>query len=381
VSIIISNSPKSINDLLENLSKVVKNQQFELNAELAVVQQGVCNSPQPRNFATLIKDVDAVFWQFLGNDKLSDSSHEYLPGRLFTRLERIAEKKCEISLDEAQEVMDVFGTKMLARLREDIPHALIVKKGEAFQEQQAPFFHEVQAKLLSCAVHAANNCLGKSLIAVSDCESVAPANDADMTGFFPVKIHHVACRNFVSCKHEKLLEDGSLDRFWTVKSWHAFAYRKDSDGQWWKIDSLNKVNRFAYQLPVELSSEKQGWNLGEIRVPLSQEKLIEYFGEQLQLNLYTLEEIKTQLQANAQSSETEQSLINSIEKCLLACTSVPIYFLEQYFIESPSTLSFLQELQKDYKDTWSQAQIAHKAGDMLEDLCSNYKDMKIGKCF
>jgi hypothetical protein len=396
MSNIISQSPQSFNNLLDNLFKVVVNPQLELDDDLAVIEPGVFSLPEKRNFCTLIEHVDSLFWQLLGNEKLNCKALEYLPGRLFIRLERIAAKKSGISLEEAHEMMRPFGDKILARLKEDLPAAVIVEKDQVFQETAAPFFQERQAKIYSCQAHAINNYFGKPIIAVSDCEQSHPAVDADKEGFSLQRVHQVSHRNFIAHPYEKILEDPSIDRFFSQNNVHAFTYRKDPQWHWWKVDSLYKVNDRAYQIPVDLSCEKNSWANGAIYLSLSQGELIEYLSNQLQLSLNNIGESKIELQKAVQSPETMNQLEDLLQKCLLHFVICPCFQLQEYFIEDPSALSFFKEVQKDYKDAWNQTKVSFRAVanhaereeilqkmettfDKLNSLCLKYKNNLISQ--
>src|SRR5512146_430443 len=93
------NSPASISSLLGNLKEIVEDPSSELGENLEVLKKS--DKPAFSDFSQLVQKTEDLFSQLLEQDTASKDMNIYLPGRLFTRLERIAEARFGLKRGEA----------------------------------------------------------------------------------------------------------------------------------------------------------------------------------------------------------------------------------------------------------------------------------------
>jgi len=244
------------------------------------------------DFTQVVEKTGELFFSCLETSKLSEKINEHVPGRIFVRLERIAILRYGLSLDQAHKIMEKFIQKTLGVLYTSLPSGTILSQYEKNEGNEnfksfkieirnnsdlhlpsqlvlihpiektgcnPPFYYEKQGALMSCQLHAFNVAAQGRCV---DLNHVSPA-DAERNGI------NINLLNRMSNTHvvvrvpiDDLL---SLDRFKECKSFmvsnggHVFVYHKDSNGQWWRIDSLYNVGNWNYQVPVDLKDERSFW--------------------------------------------------------------------------------------------------------------------------
>lgn len=335
--------------ILPNLHAVVKNPALNLTDELEISTEPTSIVDFKSLIAASTNKTSSVCFH-LGPD-------EYTAGRLSVRLERIAEKKFGLSLTEAHKVMNPLIEKLLQQLQKDLPAAKI--------GTDCVYYQEVQKKIMSCAIHAINNYLGTSQLDVEEREKVASINLDETTstsGAYSEQTCALAAgRNYVRVSLQQLLATPTYDCFLAKTSLHGIIYRKDAQGQWWKIDSLHKVGPYNYQVPVALELEKKQWADSEsVTLLLTAEEFLPFaqahvIKENTTLLAYKdqLQEYQKQLQTTSPSSENLAEISTFCNKiCEQICSTH--FLLNGKNIAPDSYDKLLAKAKQQYK-------VAHRA--------------------
>lgn len=265
-------TPNSLDTLLTNFKTVITNSNFSFGHDLDVLP---LDKAPKLNYEEIITRTEDRFWKLLGDRKLGVGDLEYVPGRLTTRLERLAEVKYGMELSEAHEKMKTFVDKLIDNFKSNLPAETVWTNTLRIEsdrdnlyvvmpsnEDAPPFYQESQRKINTCLLHSTHALLGKNQSSVKDLESVNNQQvNADETMFSNRQIQKLLKLNFsvVEFSLDSKINDYLIDlqSFKSSNGIHSFCYRKDKKGQWWKVDSLLKVGSVIYQVPVDLEQERR----------------------------------------------------------------------------------------------------------------------------
>lgn len=290
----INNKQNDFDYLINNLSDIVHNEESKSGSGFEMFNHGHLETPP--SFEQIVEKTDQLFSSCLETNNLSEKVNEYVPGRIFVRLERIAMLRYGLTLDQAHEIMQPFIQKTLKELCAFLPSHTIVSRSiyknkiqisNCFEinhpmelqvpaqgvflkpmhqeiidgNRPPPFYFEKQEKLKSCQLHAFNTAAGDHYVDLS--ADLLQGLNVDRDGIEIDLIHkidkaHIAVPVSID-------DFFNLDRFKECQSLmaatgvHEFTYRKDSNGQWWKIDSLYNIGDWNFQIPVDLKEERSAW--------------------------------------------------------------------------------------------------------------------------
>lgn len=372
MSNIVFQSPDSFDRLLGNLREAALHPDLAMTDDLAVIKEEGYPPQGEKDFASLVEHVDFVFWKFFKENKWNFESHEYVPGRLFTRLERIAANKFGLSPEKAHEILRPFGKKVSAFLEQNLPSAVFVEKGTSLYSDRSPYYQEPQEKIMSCQVHAVNNFFGRRSLQVDAGERIDPPINADVEGIPIERIQQLTGENFIDFPVESCLNNPSVDKFCGSNGVHLFTYKKDKDGQWWKIDSLYKVNDVVFQVPVDLSQEKS--KLVEIYFHLSQTETIQYLKDHIRSDLSTFNELNAQLE-KILSSDEDSDFLDKLEKVLIEYKNClvknPVFRFQRFVISDKQMNAFFEQEQKERQNLCMEMRTVLREINLLKENSSS----------
>lgn len=348
-------TPHSLDALLSNFKTVITNSNYSFGHDLEVLP---LDKAPKLNYEEIITRTEDCFWRLLGERKLGVGELEYVPGRLTTRLERLAEVKYGMELSEAHKKMKAFVDKLIDKFKPNLPAETVWTSTLRIEsdrdnlyvvmpskEDVPPFYQESQRKINTCLLHSTHALLGKNQASVRDLENLNNQQvNADETMFADRQIQNLLKLNFsvVEFELDSKINDclTDLQSFKSSNGIHSFCYRKDKKGQWWKVDSLLKVGSVIYQVPVDLEEER--------RTKWSDKCSIQYISK-------NPEDIIKKLQKEAEyvdSKIQELSLLDAKEfskdlekiKCKIECECVFVDS-QNLYLEDQSLERSLEEFQ------------------------------------
>jgi hypothetical protein len=343
----INTSPDSFNSIIQNLRTVLIDPLSDFGSNLEVIERS-----ERRSFASfteLVNKTEELFFNLLEKGSLSKKENEYVPGRISVSLERIAQSQYRHSIEETHQIMKSFSEKILVALKQDLPpNTVFLKPDVAFTKNNKeifPFYQETQQTILSCQLHAFNAAVGYPIVALSSPEFLSL--NTDLEGIACKIIHQATKKNALFIPIDDFIENKLYENypaFMASDGPHAFTYRKDQNGQWWKVDSLYKVSESTYQTSVDLLEEKEKWT--QIRVVTdSTPQLLTRLEHELTELSHRIAEIQKKHLSNTEISDVRALTDDITNKCFTFIRSASFCHLEEFHTDHPlidDSLALLQ---------------------------------------
>ena len=340
-------SPDSFDSIIQNLRTVLIDPLSDFGSNLEVIERS-----ERRSFASfteLVNKTEELFFNLLKNESLSKKENEYVPGRISVRLERIAQSQYGLSMEETHQIMKSFSEKILVALKQDLPpNTVFLKPDVAFTKNNKeifPFYQETQQTVLSCQLHAFNAAVGYPIVALSSPEFLSL--NTDLEGIACKIIHQATKKNALFIPIDDFIENKLYENypaFMASNGPHAFTYRKDQNGQWWKVDSLYKVSEWTYQTSVDLLEEKKKWT--EIRVVTENTPpLLARLEHELRELSNRITGIQEKHLSNTEISDVRALTDDITNKCFKFINSASFCHLEEFHTDHPlidDSLTLLQ---------------------------------------